>query len=290
MRSYGDTVTLDRRTDGVAVVTINNPPQNALTTPVFEELQAIAAELTGSPPGAIVLTGQPKMFALGGEISETYRTQFQGRTDIDEAELDEAVAEITDPAYVRQLGEKYLVTFDALAALPCMTIAAIEGIAFGGGLEITLTCDYRIASERARLGSPEVTLGGGTIGGGLFRMPQLVGPSQAKRMYLGGEPITAPEALRIGLIDEMVPTGTTLERALEFARPFVAHAGPAQRDLKRLLDLGGSLSRADAGAIELEAWCASYATDDARRRLRDFFVHGPAVAPRAADRSSDGTR
>jgi len=168
MTEHASLVTLRRRPDGVALVTIDNPPVNALTTPLFAKLMAIIGELTASPPGAVVLAGRPKVFALGGEISETYRVRFAGRTDIGDDELDDAVRAVTEPAYIRELGGKYLATFDALAAVPCMVIAAITGITFGGGLELALACDYRVASERAKLGAPEVTLGGGSIGGGVF--------------------------------------------------------------------------------------------------------------------------
>jgi enoyl-CoA hydratase len=211
MTGHASLVTLERRPDGVALVTIDNPPVNALTTPLFARLMAITGELTASPPGAVVLAGRPKVFALGGEISETYRVRFAGRTDIGDDELDDAVRSVTEPAYIRELGGKYLATFDALAAVPCMVIAAITGITFGGGLELALACDYRVASERAKLGAPEVTLGGGSIGGGVFRLPRLIGPSMAKKMYLGGLLVSAREALRIGLVDEVADAdGTSL--------------------------------------------------------------------------------
>ena len=277
MAEQASVVTLERRPDGVALVTIDKPPVNALTTPLFAQLMAIIDELTASPPGAVVLAGRPKVFALGGEISETYRVRFAGRTDIGDTELDDAVRAMTEPAYIRELGGKYLATFDALAAVPCMVIAAITGITFGGGLELALACDYRVASERAKLGAPEVTLGGGSIGGGVFRLPRLIGPSMAKKMYLGGLPVSAREALRIGLVDEVADADGTVARALELARSFTAHAGPAQVGLKRLIDAGYGLSGAEAVALELDAWCASYATDDARARLRGFFARGPAA-------------
>jgi enoyl-CoA hydratase/carnithine racemase len=154
--------------------------------------------------------------------------RFAGRTDIGDAELDDAVRSVTEPGYIRELGGKYLATFDALAAVPCMVQAAITGIAFGGGLELALACDYRIASERAKLGAPEVTLGGGSIGGGVFRMPRFIGPSMAKKMYLGGLPVSAGEALRIGLVDEVAGADETVARALDLARSFTTYAGPAR--------------------------------------------------------------
>jgi enoyl-CoA hydratase/carnithine racemase len=159
-----------------------------------------------------------------------------------------------------------------------MVIAAIQGIAFGGGLELALACDYRIASERAKLACPEVMLGGGSIGGGVFRMPRLVGPSVAKKMYMGGAAISAHEALRIGLVDEVVSGDGTVERAVDLARSFVDYAGPAQAGFKRIIDAGYDMAAGEAERMELEMWCASYATDHARARLRDFFAHGPRPA------------
>jgi len=101
MAGQAGLVTLERRPDGVALVTIDNPPVNALTTPLFAELLAITEELTASPPGAVVLAGRPKVFALGGEISKTYRVRFAGRTDIGDAELDDAVRTVTERGYIQ---------------------------------------------------------------------------------------------------------------------------------------------------------------------------------------------
>lgn len=260
--------------NGIAIITIDNPPINALVSGVFAAVSQIAADLHEHPPRAVVLTGSEAAFAVGGEISETRRIQFEGRAAIPDVELDAAVDRITDPEYVRGLGLKYLQTFDALAALPCATVAAIEGVARGGGLEFALACDYRVCGEDARLGSPEVTLGGGTIGGGLVRMTALIGPSKAKKLYLGGQLITAPEALRIGLVDELAPPGGALTQALALARSFAAHAGPAQANMKRFIDASATLTHDQASAMELAMWCESYATDDARTRLRDFFKNG----------------
>jgi enoyl-CoA hydratase/carnithine racemase len=154
MTEHASLVSLERRPDGVALITIDNPPVNALTTPLFAKLMAIIGELTADPPGAVVLAGRPKVFALGGEISETHRVRFAGRTDIGDDELGDAVRAVTEPAYIRELGGKYLATFDALAAVPCMVIAAITGITFGGGLELALACDYRSPPSVPSWGPP----------------------------------------------------------------------------------------------------------------------------------------
>jgi enoyl-CoA hydratase len=259
---------------GIAVITIDNPPVNALISPVFSAVSEITERLKAETPRAVILKGSREAFAVGGEISETRRIEFEGRGDIPDAELDAAVSRVTDPDYVRALGQKYQRTFDGLSSLPCAVVAAIEGMARGGGLEFALACDYRIMSEDAQLGSPEVTLGGGTIGGGLWRMTALIGASRAKKMYLGGQLITASEALRIGLVDEVAPPGEVFDRALSLARVFATHAGPAQANMKRFIDSATALTHEAASEIELAMWCESYATEDAKTRLRDFFKNG----------------
>lgn len=272
---FGDLVQLQRRHDGVAVLSIRNPPVNALVTPVFAELRAAAEALKTDLPGAVVITGLPKAFALGGEISEVRRQQFDGRDDIPDEELDAAVAATIDPEYVASLGRKYHETFEAVATIPRMVIAAIEGIAFGGGLELALACDYRIVSERARLASPEVTLGATSIGAGTIRMTHLIGPSKTKRMYLGGVPVTAAEALEMGLVDEVTPTGSTVDRALAFAAQFAAGAVHAQGMFKTLVDASLNVPFQQALDLEFDLWCESFRSEDARIGLRAFFKNGP---------------
>lgn len=273
-QAFGERVELEQRPDGIAIVTLNNPPVNALTSEVFAELAAVTGVLERTRPGAVVLMGATKVFALGGEISEYYRTRFRGRTDISDADLDEAVGHITDPAYIRQLGEKYLATFEGFANLPMTTIAAISGITFGGGLELTLMCDMRIASARAKFAAPEVTLGGTSIGGGVFRATQLIGPSEAKRLYLGGQQIDATEAHRIGLVDEVVSSESLFDRAIELAQTFARYAGPAQGMLKGMINVGPELTAGEAARVELDQWCASYATPEAKAQLRAFLAGG----------------
>src|SRR4051794_39290483 len=198
-------VTVDRRDDGVAVVRIDNPKVNALSTRVLAGLEHIARELTDDPPGAVVITGGDKVFAAGADISE-----FQSG----------------DPAAI---GQQFLRSLNAVAAIPRVTIAAVGGYSLGGGCELALACDFRIASERAKFGQPEILLGFIPGGGGTQRLPRLIGVSRAKDIVLTGRQVAADEALRIGLIDEVVAPDELHDRALaraaELARgPVVAHA------------------------------------------------------------------
>lgn len=267
-------IKVDRRDDGIVVVAIDNPPVNALTTPVFAELLELAQELTATPPAAVVLTGLPNVFAWGGELSEVRRQRFSGRTDIDPAEIDAVVAETCDPVYVAQLGDKYHAVFEAVAAIPRMVVCAIEGVAFGGGLELTLCCDYRVASEDALFASPEVTLGISTIGGGPYRLPRLIGNAQAKRLLLSGVEVDAREALRIGLVDELVPARSALERAIAFAQPFARAACHSQGLLKQVIDAGMGVPKEQALRFEHAMWCESFRTREARDALYKFFAAG----------------
>lgn len=282
------TLNVDRRADGIVVIAIDNPPVNALTTPVFSELLALAEDLTANPPAAVVITGLPNVFAWGGELSEVRRQRFTGRTDIDPAEIDAVVAETCDPAYVAQLGDKYHAVFEAVAAIPRMVVCAIEGIAFGGGLELTLCCDYRIAAEGALFASPEVTLGISTIGGGPYRLPRLIGNAQAKRLLLSGVQIDAQEALRIGLVDELAPAGTALERAIAFAQPFAQAACHSQGLLKQVIDAGMGVPKEQALGFEHAMWCESFRTETARKALWQFFAAGNLTEALAHDKIDEG--
>jgi len=267
-------VDIQYRDGGIAVVSINNPPVNALTTPVFQELRSLARHLTENPPGAVVLTGLPSVFAWGGELSEVRRQRFAGKSRVDPAEVEAVVAEVASAEYVSQLGSKYHEVFEAVAAIPRMVVCAIEGIAFGGGLELTLCCDYRIAAEGALFASPEVTLGISTIGGGPYRLPRLIGNAQAKRLLLSGMQIDAQEALRIGLVDELTPAGTALERAIEFAKPSAQAACHSQGLLKQVIDAGMGVSKEQALRFEHAMWCESFRTKEAQDALRRFFSSG----------------
>ena len=180
-----DVVRLERRDDGVAVVTLANGKVNALSGAVVAAIHRIADDLTADPPGAVVVTGGERIFAAGADISE-----FGGP--------DEAVG----------ITERIHSALDAVAGVPRFVIAAVSGYALGGGCELALACDYRIAGERAVFGQPEILLGTIPGGGGTQRLARLVGPSRAKEICITGRQVPADEALRIGLADEVVAQAT----------------------------------------------------------------------------------
>lgn len=250
-----DLVLVERGSDGVAVVTLNNPKVNALSLAVLARLEAVAAELTLDPPGAVVVTGGERIFAAGANIAE-----FGGP--------DEAAT--IGPAFHRAL--------DAIAAIPRFVIAAVSGYALGGGCELALSCDYRIASEKAVFGQPEILLGIIPGGGGTQRLPRLVGPSRAKEMMITGRQVKADEALRIGLADEVVPHDALTERARSLAADVARGALVSQSLVKRAVDDGLSATLTDGLLLERELFVESFRTQDSRIGVKSFLENGPGKA------------
>ena len=151
------------------------------------------------------------------------------------------------------------------------TIAAIEGNALGGGLELALCCDLRVASEHARLGLPEVRLAVSPGAGGTQRLPRIVGLARAKELILTGRVLTATEAERIGLVHEVVPAGQALARATAIGEEIALRGPIAVREAKRLIDQATDLDL-DAGlAAELDASDRVFATDDMLEGAASFF-------------------
>ena len=248
-------VHVDRRDDGVALVTLDNPKVNALSRELLRQLEAAAGGLTADPPGAVVVTGGDRIFAAGADIAE-----FGG------------------PEEARVVGGGFRRALDAVAAIPRCVIAAISGFALGGGCELALACDLRIASERAKLGQPEILLGIIPGGGGTQRLARLVGPAKAKELVLTGRQVGADDALRIGLVDEVVAPDELHARALALAAELARGAVVAQGLSKRAIDQGleGSL---DGGlTLEQDLFAEVFGTEDARIGVASFLEHGPGKA------------
>jgi enoyl-CoA hydratase/carnithine racemase len=229
----------------VAHLELVNPPLNLVTRELLEELAAALALLAAASAGdvrALVVTGAgDRAFSAGSHVGE-FEAQ-RGSAGRDRRVLDERVS-------------------SQLADLPMPTIAAIEGNALGGGLELALCCDLRIASVRARLGLPEVRLAVTPGSGGTQRLPRIVGPARAKELILTGRVIDAEEAKRIGLVNQVVPAGEARRAADAVAEEMAARGPLAVREAKRLIDAAFDLDL-DAGlAAELDASERVFASED----------------------------
>jgi len=248
-------VHLERRDDGVAVITLDNPKVNALSAELRQQLKAAADALQADPPGAVVVTGGERIFAAGADI-----TQFGG--------ADAAAGIVTS----------FHETMAAVADIPRMVIAAVAGYALGGGCELALACDYRIASERAVFGQPEILLGIIPGGGGTQRLSRLVGPSRAKDLILTGRQVKADEAHRIGLCDEVVAPEALHERALALAAELARGALAAQALAKQAVDLGLDVGLPEGMTVERERFVDVFRTEDSQIGVKSFLEHGPGKA------------
>jgi enoyl-CoA hydratase len=248
-------VELERRQDQVAVITLSNGKANTLSQAVLTELGEVAAALAADLPGAVIVTGSEKFFAAGAEISE-----FGG------------------PQEARQITALFHESLDALAALPCFVIAAVSGYALGGGCELALACDYRIAGERAVFGQPEILLGIIPGGGGTQRLARQVGVSRAKELCLTGRQVRAEEALRIGLADEVVPTEELMDRAIALAAEVARGPRVAQGLTKNVIDAGSQVSLSEGLAMERAAFEEVFTSEDSQIGVASFLEQGPGKA------------
>jgi enoyl-CoA hydratase/carnithine racemase len=244
--------------DRVATIKLERPPVNALNEQVQEELREAAGMVSGDDRvGAVVLWGGPKVFAAGADIKE-----MQGRT----------FAEISSRAGDLQAA------FTALARIPKVVVAAVNGYALGGGCELALTADLRIAATDAQLGQPEILLGIIPGAGGTQRLPRLIGPSRAKSLIYSGRFCKAEEALAIGLVDEVHPPEQVYAKARELAARYARGPGVALRAAKQAID-GGLDGGIDAGLLlERHAFQSLFATEDAAEGMASFVERGPGKA------------
>jgi enoyl-CoA hydratase/carnithine racemase len=238
----------------VAHLELVNPPLNLITEALLGQLADALAVLTVAAAGevrAVVVTGSgERAFSAGSDVGEFEAQRGPGGRE--RLDLEARVS--------RALGD-----------LPMPTIAAIEGNVLGGGLELALACDLRVASSRARLGLPEVRLAVTPGAGGTQRLPRIIGPARARELILTGRVVDAAEAHRIGLVNEVVQAGGARARANEIAEEIASRGPLAVRAAKRLIDASTELDL-DAGlAAELEASERIFATDDLLEGAASFF-------------------
>lgn len=248
-------VLVERRDSGAAVVTLNSPKVNALSTRLLARLREVALELAEAPPPAVVVTGGERIFAAGADISE-----FSG------------------PDEARTIGAAFHAALNAVDDLDSFTIAAVSGFALGGGCELALACDYRIGSTKAVFGQPEILLGIIPGGGGTQRLPRLIGAGRAKEMMVTGRQVRADEALRIGLVDQVVEPEELMSTALAMADGIAGGASAAALAISRVVDRGMQVPLAEALEMEKEAFEQVFTTEDSRIGVASFLENGPGKA------------
>jgi enoyl-CoA hydratase/carnithine racemase len=249
-------VVRQREDDGVELLVLRNPPVNALSTGLLGELStavdAIGADRTVR---AVVVTGDGAYFSAGADLKEM------------------ATIDLAQAPAIAGAGQEL---FRRLAVLPVPVVAAINGLALGGGLELALACDLRIAGESAKLGAPEVTFGLMPAYGGTQRLPRTVGVAKAKELIFTGAMLPATEALRIGLVNKVVPAGQELRAARDVAHTIGQRAPKAVRAAKRAIVEGLERPLADGTALELELFRTEVLpTADLLEGIAAFAEHRP---------------
>ncbi|MEV0281492.1 enoyl-CoA hydratase-related protein [Streptomyces sp. NPDC050610] len=244
--------------EGVGTIRLDRPPMNALDAATQDRLRELAEEATRREDvRAVVIWGGEKVFAAGADIKEM--------RNMDHAAM---------VARARDLQG----AFTAVARIPKPVVAAVTGYALGGGCELALCADYRIAAENAKLGQPEILLGLIPGAGGTQRLSRLVGPSKAKDLIFTGRQVRADEALTLGLVDRVVPAEEVYEQAHAWAARLAAGPAIALRAAKEAVDAGLETDIDTGLAIERGWFAGLFATEDRETGMRSFVEDGPGKA------------
>ncbi|WP_026316157.1 enoyl-CoA hydratase/isomerase family protein [Actinokineospora enzanensis] len=253
----GEFVTLDVE-DGIGTIRLNRPPMNAINRQLQAELRVAALEAGGrADVRAVIVYGGPKVFAAGADIKEFAAMSY---------------ADICD--YGPELSE----SLSVVARLPKPTVAAITGFALGGGYELALCCDRRIAGDNAKVGQPETLLGLIPGAGGTQRLTRLIGPARTKDIVYTGRFVPAEEALAIGMVDEVVAPDDVYEAARRWAGRFTRAASRALAAAKAAIDGGADIDLDNALRLESTLFTGLFATEDTATGLRSFIENGPGKA------------
>ncbi|MGW7241031.1 enoyl-CoA hydratase/isomerase family protein [Streptomyces sp. NPDC054804] len=251
------TVTLEVAA-GVGTLRLDRPPMNALDVATQDRLKELAEEATRREDvRAVVIYGGEKVFAAGADIKEMQ--------NMDHAAMILRSRDLQD-------------SFTAVARIPKPVVAAVTGYALGGGCELALCADYRIAADNAKLGQPEILLGLIPGAGGTQRLPRLVGPSKAKDLIFTGRMVKADEALAIGLVDRVVPAADVYTEAHAWAARLAQGPAIALRAAKEAIDTGVETDLETGLAVERNWFAGLFATEDRERGMRSFVEEGPGKA------------
>ena len=242
----------------IATIRLDRPPMNALNAQVQSEIAAAAAQVSDDPQvRAVIIYGSEKVFAAGADIKEMAEASY--------AEM---------AADSRRLQD----SFTAVARIGKPVVAAITGYALGGGLELALCADFRVAGESAKVGQPEILLGIIPGAGGTQRLPRLVGPARAKDIVFSGRFVGAPEALAIGLVDAVVPDAEVYQAARDLVGRYASGPAVALRAAKQAIDAGLEVDLTTGLEIERLHFAGLFATEDQRTGMRSFIENGPGKA------------
>jgi len=228
--------------EGIATIRLDRPPMNALNAEIQEQLRAAATTVSADDEvRAVIVYGGEKVFAAGADIKEMATMSFAGMA-----------------ARAPELSS----AFDTIARIPKPVVAAVNGYALGGGCELALACDWRVVAEDAKLGQPEINLGIIPGAGGTQRLGRLIGPARAKDLVMSGRMVAADEALRIGLVDRVVPAAEVYDAARELVARYVTGPALALRAAKAAVDGGLSMDLAAGLAWESQLFASLFATED----------------------------
>lgn len=249
---------LYRVEENIAFITLNRPKAlNALNIETLNELDsAVRRAGMDDEVKAVIITGEGRAFVAGADIA-----QMRGLT-------------VQEGRDMTMLGQN---VFDRIENLDKPVIAAVNGFALGGGCELAMACDIRVASDKAKFGQPEVNLGIIPGFGGTQRLPRLVGKGTAKYLIFTGDMISAEEALRIGLVDKVVPGEELMDTAVSIAKTIMSKAPISIKMAKHAINNGMNVDLKSGIAYEAEAYTTSFGTEDRIEGMSAFTEKRPAV-------------
>lgn len=243
---------------GIGTIRLDRPKMNALDAAMQEEIRAAAHAASVHPDvAAVVVYGGERVFAAGADVKEMAAMSYTEMVD--------------------RSGELQA-CFTAVASIPKPTVSAVTGYALGGGCELSLCTDFRVAGQSAKLGQPEILLGIIPGAGGTQRLPRLIGPAKAKDLIFSGRFVDADEALAIGLVDAVVPDAEVYTAALALVKRYVGGAAYALRAAKEAIDRGLEVDLTTGLEIERMQFSGLFATADRSIGMNSFVESGPGKA------------
>lgn len=237
--------------NGIATITLNRPPMNPLNTQVVRELALAADEIQADPSvKAVIITGAgDRAFAAGADISEMINFS---------------------PLEAYSFCQSFRTAFSKIENLEKPVIAAINGAAFGGGCELALCCDFRLAADTAKFGQPELNLGVIPGAGGTQRLSRLLGVAKAKELIFLGDIFDAAAAEKIGLVNKVIPAASLQEEARKFAERLASKPAAAMKMAKAAINNGVDLDITTALTLEIQNFTIAFASDDRKEGMGAF--------------------